>query len=201
MAKKMNKTPKIDKTFIKIAVIIIVGIFVLIVISAIMDNSMNYDDYLENDDLSFETEFENEAQRDISDDEVESDDVLNPSPTTTIKNSEALEVTQDCSNYEQKYEDFLGSSNWSEYTIQGVYFSPIESTCIVSVYAIADDNTSNLPRVAFIIYKADSQDLLFYRDTSNLRNESLVDLSDIHINAVKYLRGIEDLKYSRYKWN
>ena len=121
-----------------------------------------------------------------------------PTASSTTKLIE-FENKQKCSGYREEIEKKMSKTQWTNYSIEKIFYSPVENSCLFSV--IAYQKSSALLKVefgAYMIWDFFDDKLIFYRDTSLTKGS---DIEDMYNNAVEYLQGQGSLKYDKSLWN
>ena len=109
---------------------------------------------------------------------------------------DSFNIKLKCAEYGKGIEQDFSTYSWTSYNIEENFYSPIKNSCFTSVFAEQSDRAN--PYTAFMIWDSLTKEMLFYRDTSLTNNQ---DISAIHLNAIKYLKGEESLRYSEKDWN
>lgn len=112
---------------------------------------------------------------------------------TDSKTEDAFNMKAKCASYREDIGKKLGATLWTSYSIDEIFYSPIENSCLYAVSAYQERGSYS----AYIIWDQLSGEMLFYRDTSLTNGQ---DITAIYQNAKQYLKGEMDLEYSRDDW-
>jgi len=106
---------------------------------------------------------------------------------------DAFNMKAKCASYREDIEKKMEAKLWTSYSIDEIFYSPIENSCLYAVSAYQERGSYS----AYIIWDQLSGEMPFYRDTSLTNGQDIV---VIYQNARQYLKGEAVLKYSRDDW-
>ena len=122
-----------------------------------------------------------------------------PALISNTTKTDEFENKQKCIGYRGEIEEKMSKTEWTNYSIQKIFYSPVTNSCLFSV--IAYQKSSALLGTefgAYMIWDFFDDELIFYRDTSLVKD---IDIEDMYNNAVEYLQGQTFLKYDKSLWN
>lgn len=129
-------------------------------------------------------------------------EALKTSTDTNLFNSKdntALEMKVKCATYRPEIVKFMEEKSWSKYYIGDIFYSSVKNSCLFSVIGYTDSSAIiKQSFTGYMIWDYLTNNLIFYRDTTLTNGQNITDVYD---NAVSYLKGESQLKYSEKDWN